>query len=289
MGSKKGLPTERDRQPPGPGPAEAARWVNAPGSNLVGVPTGLLASAAFHEFPLPLHIAGTRESHAALFAALQGAESAEEAGRCFQDYMERTFGPQAQAPESPAAPRRFRANYLRLLKGWGYDSNSPEGAVMKAWVESRFGIPPTYHRTVIRRFAGPAWIRYMTDRMSSRFDNNNIRVQLDVLYEFAQWAFRHFFAPGQRHLRLFRGTNDFAEHLWVRRLDARHAVVRLNNLVSFTADRDIAGEFGDIILEVQVPAVKVLFFNGLLPRHPLKGEAEYLVIGGDYAVRMGYF
>ncbi|MHB1591744.1 MAG: NAD(+)--dinitrogen-reductase ADP-D-ribosyltransferase [Sulfuricella sp.] len=51
----------------------------------------------------------------------------------------------------------------------------------------------------------------------------------------------------------------------------------------------IADEFGDIILETRVPAVKVLFFNGLLAGHPLKGEGEYLVIGGDYRVTMSYF
>jgi NAD+--dinitrogen-reductase ADP-D-ribosyltransferase len=42
--------------------------------------------------------------------------------------------------------------------------------------------------------------------------------------------------------------------------------------------------FGDYILEADVPAVKILFFSALLPRHALKGEGEVLVIGGDYLV-----
>jgi NAD+--dinitrogen-reductase ADP-D-ribosyltransferase len=34
-----------------------------------------------------------------------------------------------------------------------------------------------------------------------------------------------------------------------------------------------------------VPLVKVFFFSRLLPESILKGEEEYLVIGGDYRVR----
>lgn len=257
------------------------------GSNLVGLPTGLLMSADFNAFPLPLHIAGTRETHAALFDILSGQSAGASAGIRFQQYMEERF-PSATTREGDAA-RRFRAQYLRLLHGWGFDSNAAEGAVLKSWVESRFGIPATFHRAVIGRYGSPAWLRYMEDKSSSRFDNNAIRLQLDLLFEFAQWFLRRFGMPGQRHLTLYRGTNDFAEHPVISRQDARHGVIRLNNLVSFTRDRAIADEFGDIILEVQVPLVKVLFFNGLIPCHPLKGEAEYLVIGGDYAVRMDYY
>lgn len=41
-------------------------------------------------------------------------------------------------------------------------------------------------------------------------------------------------------------------------------------------------------MEVQVPTIKVLFHSDLLPRHPLNGEQEYLVIGGDYRVKTSY-
>ncbi|MHB9021896.1 MAG: NAD(+)--dinitrogen-reductase ADP-D-ribosyltransferase [Halothiobacillus sp.] len=257
------------------------------GGNLVGLPSGLLISADFHAFPLPIHIAGTRETHSALFTALKSVKSEVAAGQVFQAYMEDLFGRPLDG--NGAATRRYRAQYLRLLNGWGYDSNSPEGAVLKAWVESRFGIPATFHKSVIARYGSPAWLQYAEDKMSSRFDNNNIRLQLDVLYEFAQWFLRRYDPTGQRHLRLYRGTNDFAEHPMIRQQDERHGVIRLNNLVSFTSDRNIAGEFGDFILEVQVPLVNVLFFNGLIPDHALKGEAEYLVIGGEYAVRVDYY
>jgi len=260
--------------------------------NLVGVPTGLLASAVFNDHPLPLHIRGVHEGHARLFDRLATADSHAEAADHFQDYMNNTFSLRpAITDTSDGTVRRFRASYLRLLKGWGYDSNSREGAVMKGWVESRFGLFPTFHETALARFASSAWSRYVEAKMSSRFHNNDIFAQLDLLYEFCQWSIGRWFRPGKHHLTLYRGVNDFHEDNLLHgqaRPRRGNALVRLNNIVSFTARRDIACEFGDTILEAHVPMVKVLFFNELLPRHALKGEAEYLVIGGDYRVTVSY-
>lgn len=257
-------------------------------ANLVGVPTGLLASAAFNEHPLPLHIRGVHESHARLFGLLAEADSHAGAAQVFQDYMDDTFG---LRQENEAPVRRFRASYLRLLKGWGYDSNSREGAVLKGWVESRFGLFPTFHKTALTRFASAAWSRYVEEKMASRFHNNTIYAQLDLLYEFCQAALSRWLRPGQHHLKLYRGVNDFSEANLLRGQPhprSGPAMVRLNNVVSFTAHRGIACEFGDYILETLVPTAKILFFNELLPHHALKGEAEYLVIGGDYRVTVSY-
>jgi NAD+--dinitrogen-reductase ADP-D-ribosyltransferase len=60
-------------------------------------------------------------------------------------------------------------------------------------------------------------------------------------------------------------------------------IILLNNLSSFTSQRERACEFGDYILEVEVPLPKLFFFNGLLPGM-LKGEDEWVVIGGVYEV-----
>ena len=261
-------------------------------ANLVGVPTGLLASSAFNDYPLPLHIRGVHEGHADLFELLADTGNHTEAGKCFQDYMNQTFGLKQTKQETvgPSA-RRFRASYLRLLKGWGYDSNSREGAVMKGWAESRFGLYPTFHKQPLARFASSLWSRYVEEKMSSRFHNNDIFTQLDLLYEFCQWSIARWFRRGLRHITLYRGVNSFHEESL---LDGSstphkgHARVRLNNIVSFTSHRDIACEFGDYILEASVPTVKILFYNDLLPHHALKGEAEYLVIGGDYRVTVSY-
>ncbi|MBF0334298.1 MAG: NAD(+)--dinitrogen-reductase ADP-D-ribosyltransferase [Alphaproteobacteria bacterium] len=260
-------------------------------TNLVGVPTGLLVSAAFNEFPVPLRIAGVREMYSSMFEMLSQAEDPAEAGDVFQDYMCVIFGldPEQREKTAEGKRRRFRSSYLRLIKGWGYDTNSPEGAVLKGWVESRFGLFPTFHKEPIRRFGSPAWIGYIEEKMSSRFHNNAIHTQLDLLYEFCQFALARFHSVGRRHLTLYRGVNDFEEHLLVERIDKRVVVVRVNSLVSFSSDRTIAEQFGDYILEARVPVCKVLFFNQLLPTAPLKGEAEYMVIGGDYRVTTSYY
>lgn len=261
------------------------------GVNLVGIPTGLLASAAFNDYPLPLSIGGVHELNGALFEMLRLSETPEEAGSAFQNYMRAVFGVngEVQLPAVGNGARRFRASYLRLLKGWGFDANGPEGAVLKGWVESRFGLLPTFHKGMLGRYPSPAWMTYVEEKMGSRFHNNSINLQLDLLYEFCQWALARFFFTGRHHVTLYRGCNDFDEHPVVEKLGKREAIIRLNNLVSFTSERDVAETFGDRILEASVPLVKILFFNRLLSDHPLKGEAEYLVVGGDYRVKVSYW
>lgn len=256
-------------------------------TNLVGVPTGLLASSAFNEYPIPLHISGTREAHRSLFERLDTVANATEASQVFQDYMTVLFGLE-NTPE-PGEKRRYRASYLRLLKDWGFDANSPAGAVLKGWVESRFGLFPSFHKEPLRRFNSVAWLNYVEEKMSSRFHNNSIYMQFDVLYEFCQWSLSRFHAIGKKHMRLYRGSNDLREHQLLQQLEGRQALIRLNNLVSFTSQPDIADEFGDNLIEAEVPLAKILFYNDLLQRHPLRGEAEYLVIGGDYKASMTYW
>lgn len=265
-------------------------WRRGHSTNLVGLPTGLLASAAFNDAAPEMHIAGVREANHHLFGMLDRAAGCCEAATVFENYMAVAFGLDPERNRTPATggPRRYRSSYLRLLRGWAFDANGAEAAVLKGWVESRFGLFPTYHREPILRFSSPAWIHYIEQKMASRFHNNAILAQIDLVYEFAQWWLARF-QPGRRHFVLFRGVCDYAEHQVVERIDRRNAVLRLNNLVSFTAERDMAGWFGDCILEAQVPASKILFRNDLLPRHSLKGEGEVLVIGGDYRTTASYF
>ncbi len=261
-------------------------------TNLVGRPSDLLASCEFNENPAPLCIWGVREMNRSLFDMLAQAGDLQEAGEAFSCYMMAMFGIDPEQQEKAgkgAGRRRFRSSFLRLIKGWGYDSNSPEGAVLKGWVESRFGICPSYHKVVIEGDSTAAWTTYVEEKMSSRFHNNAIWVQLDLLFEFCQWAIGRFAFPGQTHVTLYRGVNAFDEHRIVERASKRSVVIRLNNLTSFTSDRSIATCFGDTILTAQVPLCKIVFFNGLLSSHPLKGEGEYLAIGGEYRVKAEYF
>jgi NAD+--dinitrogen-reductase ADP-D-ribosyltransferase len=61
--------------------------------------------------------------------------------------------------------------------------------------------------------------------------------------------------------------------------------VLFNNLNSFTRVRERADEFGDYILTVAVPLAKIFFFTQLLPGR-LRGEEEYVAIGGVYEVAL---
>ena len=253
-------------------------------TNLVGLSTPFLADIAFNAQPVPVHISGVREMNGGLFEMLGLATDLAEAGDAFAAYMMAMFGIdiEQREPGNATGRRRYRSSYLRLIKGWGYDSNSPEGAVLKGWVESRFGIFPTFHRERLVRQAPAAWAAYVAEKMSSRFHNNSIMAQLDLLYEFCQWALVSFVSVAETHLTLYRGVNDFNEHAIRQQIDRRRIVMRLNSLSSFTAEREIADCFGDVILTARVPREKILFFNTLMTSHPLKGEGEYLVIGGDY-------
>jgi NAD+---dinitrogen-reductase ADP-D-ribosyltransferase len=257
-------------------------------SNLVGLPTDFIASCDFNDQPMPVHISGAREMNDNLFKMLQLAGDLKEAGEAFNSYMYAMFGLDPQQRDDKnrgqTQQRRYRSSFLQLIKGWGIDSNGPEGAVLKGWVESRFGIFPTYHKEMITRISSGAWTTYVVEKMSSRFHNNTIYTQLDLLYEFCQWALENMVAPNQTHITLYRGINAFDEHQIQTENNKDRVVMRLNNLASFSSDREVASCFGDIILTVEVPLTKLVFFNTLLPMHNLKGEGEYLVIGGDYRV-----
>lgn len=257
-------------------------------TNLIGIATACIAHHLFNEIPKPLHIAGTRESASSLFEHLPRLATREACGQLFQDYMCDVFGfeTEQRLSNDPFGRRRYRNSYLRLIQDWGLDSNNAQGAVLKGWVESRFGLFPTYHKQHINGFASRDWITYIEEKMNSRYHNNCIYMQLDLVYEYCQWIIEHYQFPAASHKTLFRGVNDLQDHWIVQDTGKKDKIVRFNSIVSFTDRLNIAGEFGSYILEVEVPMVKLVFFNELLPHHALRGEAEYLAIGGDYRVKV---
>lgn len=270
------------------------RWY---GTNLVGVPTRVLASATFNANPVPLAIAGTRESHNGLFALLERSQDLSEAQDMFVHYLAIAFGlrkPNADELRDMGTSerRRWHSSWRKLLQGWGMDANGLAGAVLKGWAESRFGLVPNFHKAPLGRFPSPAWVNYLQEKTSSRHNNNNIHQQLDLLFEFCQWALRQGHlagsAPPAKHLHLWRGSNQCDEQVIVGRLQNRRCTVRLNNLVSFSLSAEDASCFGDWVFEVQVPICKVLVFPGLLPGQVLQGEQEVLALGGDYDVMARY-
>ncbi|MBI5576752.1 MAG: NAD(+)--dinitrogen-reductase ADP-D-ribosyltransferase [Deltaproteobacteria bacterium] len=254
--------------------------------NLCNLPSWAIASRGFNENPRPIVIQGVRGAHRQLFLRLDAQEDPALRGAAFHDYMDVAFQlHQWKGEESELGRRSLRNSYLRFLRGWMFDANSMEGAVLKGWVESRFGIPPTFHREPIDDIHSDAYSRYTIDRMNGMARTNSIQAQLDVLYEFTQYELARR-NPDSFSFTLFRGVHDFSEHRVLENLSKDRCILLLNNLNSFTRDFERAWEFGSRVLEAIVPAQKIFFRADLLPLLRLKGEEEVIVIGGEYEVRV---
>ncbi len=254
--------------------------------NLCSLPPWAIASRHFNENPRPLEIQGVRQANRLLFERLAALDDPLERGAQFHDYMDVTFQLHQWAQETSAKGRKSLKNsYLRFLRGWMFDANSLEGAVLKGWVESRFGLPPTFHREPIRDIHSEAYFLYLVERMKGSACTSAINSQFDVLFEFVQAELRRRH-PGLSHITLYRGINDFDEHMVIERLGKHDYLLRLNNLNSFTNDFERAWEFGTKVLRAEVPLAKVVYQGDLLPSSLLKGEGELMVIGGEYQVKV---
>jgi NAD+--dinitrogen-reductase ADP-D-ribosyltransferase len=253
--------------------------------NRCNLPAIILGGVTFQQHPAGLHLDGVSELHSELFVHLDGLPAAAERAQLFRDYLAAHFclDHLEEAGLVEGNSHRAKANWMRMLRGWSFDSDGREGAVLKAWVESRFGLLPRFHGEPLRDFAAPAYQRYQEMRAAGLYGTNALEAQLDLVYAYCQYEFRRQ-PPASPHLTLYRGINRIAEHE-VLADQGSSQVVLFNNLVSFTSSRERAGEFGDYILETQVPLPKIFFHCRLLPGL-LKGEDEYLVIGGAYRVEI---
>lgn len=252
--------------------------------NHCAVSPWVIASAEFNQQPQALHIAGVRESNRRLFAKLDDIADPARRGEVFHEYLSVKFALHQWETYDGNARRSLRNSYIRFLRGWGLESSGVEGAVLKGWVQSRFGIAPTFHRTVLAANNGEEDQQFAIDRMKGSARTNAIDSQLDLLYEFCQYELQRRF-PDTAHFDLFRGTNDPAEHPVLERAAKRRLCVQLNNLCSFTSDREKAWEFGSTVWAAAVPCCKIIFFSGLLPSSLLHGEQEFIALGGAYWVR----
>lgn len=253
--------------------------------NLCTIPPWVIASRHFNENPQPIEIQGVRSANRFLFSKLDATASAEERGVIFNDYMSVKFQLHHwQDQISDTARRSLKNSYLRFLRGWMMDANSVEGAVLKGWVESRIGIPPTFHKIPIPSVQADEYMVYAIDRTTGSARTNAINGQLDLLFEYCRYELARKY-PGCLTIPLYRGTYDASEHEILEQVSRRDYVVRLNNLVSCTSEEERAWEFGSTVWEIRAPVAKVFFFSDLLPNSILKGEGEYLVIGGEYRVR----
>ncbi len=260
------------------------------------LPPWRIGAVEFQDDPEWLEIEGVRTMDQRLFARLAGIADAGERGKVFHDYVSVKFRLHEWEQHHASARESLRHSYVQLLHGWSADSNGRAGAVLKGWVESRFGLRAAFHCGRLGEDEA-ARERYWNDRMRGAARMMGVAMQLDLLYTFCQDELRRRFGENERWVTLYRGTHDPEEYAVRPNAAGEGAdagagtdhggegLVALNCLSSFTSDPEVAWEFGSQVWEVRVPLAKVVFFSGLLPRWLLGGESEWLVLGGEYRVR----
>lgn len=254
--------------------------------NRCNLPAVILGSYTYQQHPVPLAIDGVAELHKHFFRALDAVNSAAERAVHFRQYMRAAFllGKSEEAGFVPgsSAIHREKADYLRLLRGWMFNSDGVEGAVMKRWVESRFGLLTLNHCGLLEDANSTAYQHYQADYARGLYNTNALEAQLDLLYSYCQYELQRRW-PTRTHYLLYRGVNHINEHNKLAQLGHGQQLLLLNNLNSFSDDRDLSDTFGDVVLETYAPAAKLLYFPELLTG-VLKGECEYLLLGGAYQV-----
>ena len=258
--------------------------------NRCNLPAVVLGGLTYQREPAPLLIDGVAELHRDLARRLAAA-APQDCANVFRDYLTVHF--RLEWPEEiglsagSTGTSRAKANYARLIRGWSFDSDSRDGAVLKGWVESRFGLTPRYHGEPLRDPSAEPYRRYLEMRSHGLYGTNALEAQFDLVYTFcqSQLARQH---PTARHVTLYRGVNRLADHEVLERGESQRCgrhVILLNNLSSFTCSRERACEFGDYVMAVDVPLTKIFVYCGLLPG-VLQGEDEFVVIGGAVEVTL---
>lgn len=256
--------------------------------NRCNLPVEVLGDLSFQVNPKPIFIDGVAQLHKRLFEELDTEAEWSLRSQLFMQYMKAHFRLDSldeAGYDATLAVDRSRADYLRVLRGWFFNSDSQEGAIIKSWVESRFGLIPRYHRGPIRNIEDETYARFVSQRSRGLYNTNALEAQLDLLYSYCQYELsrRH---PDKRSVALYRGQNGMQSFEQLPVQDTGHKVkscitVLLNNISSFTTEADRAGEFGDVVIRVEVPFAKLLFFSGLMTGI-MTSEKEYAVIGGLY-------
>ena len=247
-------------------------------------PPWVIASPRFNRHPLPLEIQGVRRAHQSFFSRLERLADPAGRQRCFRDYIDLVFQTEKWRRETtPPGRRSLRNSYLQFLRGWMLDASSAEGAVLKGWVESRFGLPPVFHAGRIEGIDSREYLLYLAERMRESARTNAVESQFDLLYEFVQHELRRRH-PGVPVFTLYRGVKNLGDYRVIGEAGENRVVLRLNNLNSFSSRLEHAWEFGSRVLVADVPGSKIFFRADLLPGVLPRREEESLVIGGDYEV-----
>ena len=254
--------------------------------NRCNLPAVILGGLTYQRHPTPLTIDGVDTLHRDLMDELDRHASKETREEIFTNYMKGQFSLESPEEAGWDEGNRRNADYRRILRGWSFDPDNREAAVLKAWVESRFGLRTRHHREPLSD-NDEARQRYLFEATNGLYNTNALEHQLDLLYHYCQYELSREDAE-RTHLTLYRGVNRLDDHELLEKGEKGEAVILLNNLNSFTRDRERAEEFGDHILSAEVPVAKVVCYRGLL-EGLLKGEAEYVVLGGTYKVTISYY
>lgn len=254
--------------------------------NRCNLPAVILGSLTFQRHPAELGIDGVQELHHDLMRRLDLIKDAGNRAQQFIDYMTVHF--RLHAPEEAGLTKESRLNrsrldYLHLLRGWSFDAENRDAAVMKGWAESRFGLLPRFHRRTIRSADDESYYQYQYEYAAGLYNTNSLEAQLDLLYSYCQYEL-HYQNPDSTHFTLFRGCNDFEQIKLCGENDNNKTVLLLNNLNSLSRNIERASEFGDYVFRIEVPLSKIVFYSELIPKY-LKAENEYIVLGGVYECR----
>lgn len=254
--------------------------------NRANLPAVILGSLTFQRYPIPLAIDGIGAQHRDLLQRLDGITDPGNRAQQFLDYMTVYF--RLHAPDeagfcTQSRLDRSRADYLRLLRGWAFDAESRDAAVMKGWVESRFGLVPRFHHVAIHTIDDESYLQYRHEYAEGIYNTNALEAQLDLLYTYCQYELVRQF-PLQAHITLYRGSNDIEKIELAGTSAEGITTLLLNNLNSFSTDMQRASEFGDKVISIEVPLSKIVFYSELIPKY-LKAENEYIVLGGVYECR----
>jgi len=258
--------------------------------NRCNLPPVIIGSLSFQHRPTTLNIDGIDELHKALFSGLDIRQTHKQRANYFMDYMTVQFrlkNLEDAGLMNDDKNKRSKADYLRILRGWLFDTDSREAAVLKSWVESRFGLLARYHKGELKNHSGENYQVFLQERASGLYATNALEAQIDLLYSYCQYELALQQHNKKQHLILYRGVNKIDSYEILKRHDKNQAVVLLNNINSFSQNRERADEFGDYILEANIPWQKVLFYSRLLPGL-FSGEDEALVIGGVYEVKISF-
>ncbi len=253
--------------------------------NRCNLPAAILGSLTFQRHPKPLRIDGVEILHRDLFRRLDIIGQPANRAQYFMDYMVVRFRletPEDSGYDPHSKIDRRAANYIKVIRGWFFNPNSREAAVLKGWVESRFGLTPRFHHQRIDDLNDESYHRFCQERAVGLYNTNALESQLDLLYSYCQYELKRQH-PGGTHLTLYRGSNHLSHHRMEDQPRQQGQILLFNSISSFSLNPERADEFGDEIIEVRAPLSKIVVSSTLLPGL-LKGEEEVLVLGGLYEV-----